>query len=215
MKIKLYHYVHCPFCIRVRMALGYLNIPFESVVVPYDDEKTPIELTGKKMLPIAVIDGVAHNESLDIIALADLTHKLKLPKMLQGPTFMELNTLLNQWGENVHSLAMPYWIWTPEFTPTSRQYFQHKKETKRGPFKELVKNRAGFEEKLNRDLEHLSKSLTPFYQSNEFSIYDILIASHLWGLYVVPEYRFPEKLHDYLQNVKASCHFEYHKDFWC
>jgi glutaredoxin 2 len=196
------------------MALGYLNIPYESVVIPYDDEKTPIELTGKKMLPVAVIDGVAHNESLDIIALADQGHRLEIPKMLQGSTFKELNSLLNQWGENIHSLAMPYWIWTPEFTPTSRQYFQQKKEVKRGPFKELVKNRAVFEEPLNRDLNLLTKSLHPFYQSKEFTIYDILIASHLWGLHIVPEYQFPEKLHDYLQKVKSLTDFDYHKDFW-
>ena len=61
--MKLYHYVHCPFCVRVRMGLGYLGINFESIVLAYDDEKTPVKLTGKKMLPILVSDdGKAHNE---------------------------------------------------------------------------------------------------------------------------------------------------------
>ena len=71
MAIALYHYVHCPFCVRVRLALGFLNVAYDSIVVPYDDEKTPIELVGKKMLPIAVIEGKAMNESLDIIEAID------------------------------------------------------------------------------------------------------------------------------------------------
>jgi glutaredoxin 2 len=215
MKIKLYHYVHCPFCIRVRMALGFFQLPYESIVLPYDDEKTPVELTGKKMLPIAVIDGTASNESLDIISLLDKNDRLKLSVTLYNNTFLELNALLNKWGEHVHSLAMPYWIWTPEFTPASRHYFQSKKEIKRGPFKDLVARRAFFEEKLHNDLEILKKELKPFYQSDKMTIYDILIASHLWGLYVVPEFQFTDELHSYLQKVKTLCHFDYHKDFWC
>lgn len=197
------------------MALGFLNIPYESIVVPYDDEETPLQLIGRKMLPIAVIDGVAYNESLDIMALVDQSHRFQLPKMLQGSSFQELNFLLNKWGENIHNLAMPHWIWTPEFTSTSRQYFKTKKEVKRGPFEELVRKRALFEENLKHDLEIFTKELRPFYQSEELTIYDILIASHLWGLYVVPEYQFPIILHNYLQKVKTLSHFDYHKDFWC
>jgi glutaredoxin 2 len=215
MKIKLYHYVHCPFCIRVRMALGFLELPYESIVLPYDDEKTPVELTGKKMLPIAVLDGTASNESLDIISLLDKNDRLKLSVTLYNNTFLELNALLNKWGEQIHNLAMPYWIWTPEFSPASRYYFQSKKEMKRGPFKELVQKRSLFEEKLQHDLEILKKELKPFYQSDKMTIYDILIASHLWGLYVVPEFQFSQELHNYLQKVKSLCHFDYHKDFWC
>ena len=50
--IQLYHYVHCPFCVRVRMALGHLKIPYESIVLPYDEEEIPLEMCQKKMLPI-------------------------------------------------------------------------------------------------------------------------------------------------------------------
>ncbi len=197
------------------MALGFLELPYESIVLPYDDEKTPVELTGKKMLPIAVLDGTASNESLDIISLLDKNDRLELSVTLYNNTFLELNTLLNKWGEQIHNLAMPYWIWTPEFSPGSRHYFQSKKEMKRGPFKELVHKRSLFEEKLQHDLEILKKELKPFYQSDKMTIYDILIASHLWGLYVVPEFQFPQELHHYLQKVKSLCHFDYHKDFWC
>lgn len=209
MNLTFYHYVHCPFCIRVRMTLGYLNLPYKSVVLPYDDEKTPVSLAGTKMLPIMVIDGKAMNESLDIMAMLDKSNLLKV-----GKPDASFEDLLNKLGKNVHNLAMPYWIYTPEFNETSRSYFQKKKEQKRGPFNELVKKNKIFMEEVSTDLEVLAGDLKPFYKSETFTVYDILIASHIWGLYVVPEFQFSEKVHRYLQSVKAICRFDYHQDFW-
>lgn len=208
MSLVLYHYVHCPFCVRVRMALGYLNIPYTSKVLPYDDEATPLRLTGKKMLPALEYDGKAMNESLDIIKLLDKNHKLPYTAS------EELDKLLSDLGNYVHSLAMPYWIWTPEFTPSSRDYFQKKKEVKRGPFKDLVKRQAEFVAKIAPLLLEVENNLKPFYRSETFGLNDILIASHIWGLYVVPEFQFSENVHNYLQQVKKICRFNYHQDFW-
>lgn len=214
MKLTLNHYVHCPFCVRVRMAMGFLKLPYESKVMPYDDEATPVKLTGVKMLPIMEIDGKAMNESLDIIALLDKENKLKINDMKNSPEYPQFEALLGRLGSDVHSLAMPYWIWTPEFNETSRAYFQKKKEQKRGPFKDLVKKQALFADNIRKELDVLEKNLRPFYLSEKFTAYDILLASHIWGLYVVPEFQFSEGLHKYLQNVKGICEFNYHEDFW-
>lgn len=214
MELKFYHYVHCPFCVRVRMTLGLLNLPYESIVVPYNDEKTPVELTGKKMLPIMSINGKAMNESLDIMETLDKENILKIMDFKTSSESAGFNELLNKLGANVHNLAMPYWIYTPEFDEASRSYFQKKKEVKRGPFKELVLNRAQYEQDIMRDLFVLNSDLRPFYKSSVFTVYDILLASHLWGLYVVPEFQFPDQIHQYLQKIKDICHFNYHIDFW-
>lgn len=214
MELKLFHYVHCPFCVRVRMTLGLLKLPFESVVVPYNDEETPVKLSGKKMLPIMTFDGKPMNESLDIMEALDKTNSLKIKEIQNSDEFKSFNDLLNKLGTNVHNLAMPYWIYTPEFNAESRAYFQKKKELKRGPFKNLIKNKDQFETEMMRDLMELSADLKPFYKSDAFSVYDILLASHIWGLYVVPEFQFPDKVHNYLQRVKEICHFNYHQDFW-
>jgi glutaredoxin 2 len=214
MSLTLYHYVHCPFCIRVRMALGYLNLPYKSVVLPYDDETTPLKLTGKKMLPIIEKNGKAINESLDIIALIDEKNLLNGSEVQTQSEFSQFSELLNKLGSNVHSLAMPYWIYTPEFNESSRAYFQKKKEEKRGPFNKLVQRSEEFISPLLNDLKEVEKNLYPFYKSEHFSLYDILLASHIWGLYVVPEFQFPEKVHHYLQEVKKVTKFNYHKDFW-
>ncbi len=214
MKLTLYHYVHCPFCIRVRMALGYLGIAYESRVLAYDDEKTPIDLTGKKMLPIMVMDGKAMNESLDIVAALDTKNVFNISQIQKDSHYPEFEILLTKLGGNVHNLAMPYWIWTPEFTETSRTYFQKKKEVKRGPFKDLIVKKNQFSREMQNDLEKVSLELKPFYRSDKFTMYDILLASHIWGLYIVPEFQFSENIHQYLQRVKEICKFDYHHDFW-
>lgn len=214
MKLTLYHYVHCPFCVRVRMALGYLKLPYHSRVVPYDDEATPLRLTGKKMLPIMDIDGMILDESLDIVAALDSKNVLKIGDLKDHTFHPSFEALLNKLGTSVHNLAMPYWMWTPEFTESSRTYFQQKKELKRGPFKDLITKKSQFMEEIQNDLNKVSLDLKPFYQSDKFTMYDILLASHIWGLYVVPEFQFSEKIHQYLQSVKTICHFDYHQDFW-
>jgi glutaredoxin 2 len=214
MPITLYHYVHCPFCVRVRLTLGYLNIPYSSQVLRYDDELTPVQLTGKKMLPILRNDERAINESLDIMALLDKENKLKISETRISEEFVSFENLLDKIGKPIHSLAMPYWIYTPEFDEKSRTYFQTKKEMKRGPFKELVHRSEEFIAELNPLLSEIEKKLTPYYTSKSMGLYDILLAAHLWGLYVVPEFQFTDKVHHYLQKIKKDCRFNYHQDFW-
>ncbi len=211
--MKLYHYVHCPFCIRVRMALGFLNISYESIVLPYNDEKTPIELTGTKMLPIMDFGDSIINESLDIIEKLDKKNIFKITQFTQTD-LPKIDNLLNILGKDVHNLAMPYFIYTNEFNEDSRQYFQSKKEIKRGPFSELIKRKDEFISNLNINLKELELSLSPYYQSKEFGLKDILIASHLWALYIVPEFQFSETIHNYLQQVKNITNFDYHEDYW-
>lgn len=196
------------------MALGYLGLNYTSKVLPYNDEMTPVKLTGKKMLPIIDINGQILNESLDIITILDKEKKILNMDMFQTQEFDKFESLLNQIGSLVHSLAMPYWIYTPEFSDSSRNYFQKKKEEKRGPFKELINKQSSFIFSLEILLRDLEKNLTPFYKSAQFSIYDILLASHLWGLYTVCEFQFTPPVHQYLQRIKKICHFNYHEDFW-
>lgn len=214
MTFTLYHYVHCPYCVRVRMAFGYLQQEYISKVLAYDDEKTPLSLTGKKILPALQTDYEAMNESLDIIAFVDKDNRLNVPEITSSENFKLLETELSVVGNLVHALAMPYWIWTPEFNDASRLYFQKKKEVKRGPFKELVKNQAKFIAEINPLLLKIEKDLSPFYKSAFFTLNDIVVAAHIWGLYVVPEFQFTPKLHSYLQKVKEICQFNYHQDFW-
>ena len=211
--MNLYHYLHCPFCVRVRMGLGFLQVEYNSVVLPYNDEITPIQLTGQKMLPILEITkGNSINESLDIIKKFDPQNLLNW-RFLENHQ-LEINNLLSQIGDPVHSLCMPYWMWTPEFNPISREYFQTKKEVKRGPFKAIIQNKSIYLKTLNEILANLENQLTPFYKNSNMTIIDVMIAAHLWGMYIFPEFQFSPKVHQYLQSIKNETHFDYHQDFW-
>jgi glutaredoxin 2 len=211
--MKLYHYVHCPFCLRVRFALGFLNLEYESIVLPYDDEKTPIALTGTKMLPIFEFTKNQYiNESLEIIKMIDIRESLN--KNHYSLHKIEIDHLLSSIGKNVHSLCMPYWVWTPEFNEKSRVYFTNKKELSKGPFALLIKNKTIYLVELEKILLDLENQIKPFYKSNSLTLTDILIASHLWGMYIFPEFQFSTTVHQYLQNVKNLCHFNYHQDYF-
>jgi hypothetical protein len=50
----LYVYDHCPFCVRVRLALGIKNVKHNLHFLANDDSKTPTSLVGKKIAPIFV-----------------------------------------------------------------------------------------------------------------------------------------------------------------
>lgn len=211
--IELYHYVHCPYCIRVRFVLGYLNIPFKSTVLPYNDEQTPIKLSGVKMLPILRDGNHIMNESLDIIDYLDSKNALAVKETTQTKEFEHLTDVLNKISGPLHSLAMPYWIYTAEFDAESRKYFQAKKEIKRGPFRDLLAKKNDFVIEVQSLLNNLEEDLRPYYHSEHLTLKDIVIASHLWGLYIVPEFQFTDRMNLYLQKIKEECRFDYHVDF--
>mmetsp|Transcript_25444 Transcript_25444/g.31350 ORF Transcript_25444/g.31350 Transcript_25444/m.31350 type:complete len:301 (-) Transcript_25444:327-1229(-) len=69
----VYVYDHCPFCVRVRLALGIKNVKHNVVFLQNDDVPTPTKLIGKKIAPIFGIpeDEFIMSESLDIIEKVD------------------------------------------------------------------------------------------------------------------------------------------------
>lgn len=50
----VYVYDHCPFCVRVRLALGIKNVKHTVQFLMNDDIPTPRKLIGKKIAPIFV-----------------------------------------------------------------------------------------------------------------------------------------------------------------
>jgi GrxB family glutaredoxin len=74
---ELYVYDHCPFCVRVRIALGVTGVPHKLVFMGNDDVETPTAMVGKKIAPIWKDEGGPMMESLDIIAKMDPDGKIK------------------------------------------------------------------------------------------------------------------------------------------
>ena len=199
------------------MALGFLGIAYQSKVLPYHDEQTPVDLCQKKMLPIYQFSDDAQdvsNESLDIITRLDKENKLSLDLLSNEKLLENYHELINKLVKPIHNLCMPYWAYTPEFDQDAREYFIQKKQVKRGPFNILIQKKNESLQELNELLPALERRLSPYYQSQNFTIFDIMLASSLWGMYIFPEFQFSKQMHSYLQKVKELCHFEYHEDFW-
>lgn len=117
----LFVYDHCPFCVRVRVALGFKNVKYNVSFLGNDDVETPTALVGKKISPIFKFpaDDIIMAESMDIIKLVDSDERF-------GPTGLLKHssgrTDLKVWQKSVQStlrtLQRPRYVATgllPEF----------------------------------------------------------------------------------------------------
>lgn len=105
--MKLYIYEHCPFCIRVRYVAKMLHISLQEIIVDYHDKETPIQLVGKKVVPILIKDdGTPMLESSDII---DYLISLKHDYVASAPAETTL-----QWQKKAFPLLQrigyPRWL---------------------------------------------------------------------------------------------------------
>jgi len=100
---EIYVYDHCPFCVRVRLALGIKNVKHNCIFMPNDDIPMPTKLIGKKIAPIFRIpeDDINMGESLDIIEKVDSDERF-------GPTGQILPATgrkdLKTWQKSVQTL---------------------------------------------------------------------------------------------------------------
>jgi len=99
----LYVYDHCPFCVRVRLALGIKNVKHSLHFLANDDVVTPTKLVGKKIAPIFVLpeDNLVMPESLDIIAKIDSDERFGLASAILPATGRDD---LKEWQKSVHGL---------------------------------------------------------------------------------------------------------------
>ena len=202
--MKLYIYEHCPYCVKARMIFGYKNIDVKIVTLLNDDEETPKNLVGQKVVPILQLEGDhAFPESLDIIKHVDqnfgdgafLNYKITEDN--------DLNHWLKKSRDYLYPLAMPRWvkIGLEEFsTESALNYFINKKEDYIGNFKEHEKNTPSLKKQAEEHLIELSNLLVNndgFY-SIEPSINDIQLYPTLRSLSVVKDLVFPENILNYM-----------------
>ena len=62
----VYVYDHCPFCVRVRLALGIKKVKHNVHFFQNDDIPTPTKLIGKKIAPIFVSFFVTSTSCYDV-----------------------------------------------------------------------------------------------------------------------------------------------------
>ncbi len=201
--MKLFHYDHCPYCVKVRMILGLKNVDFQLVPLLNDDEQTPIKMIGQKMLPVLEKpDGGFLSESLDIISYIDA-----LPAFGKPMVGTKKDTRLNRWFEEsrlcIYSLAMPRWVNMDleEFaTPSAIAYFVNKKEKMIGSFEENLNLSDELIEEAGKHLKNLESLILsgPFFQGKTLSFDDFHVFASLRCLSSVKDLVFPKKTNEYM-----------------
>ncbi|KPV41010.1 hypothetical protein AN478_03480 [Thiohalorhabdus denitrificans] len=210
----LYHYPFCPPAQRVRLALGLKEIPAEQVALAYTDLETPIELAGKKQVPIFVTDaGEVLLESEAILGRLD--RDAPEPPLFEGAIDPDDYASLKRWMEGfeplVDRLRGPVQLGYAGLgdDEEAAAYFRRQVESRHGAqLEELVNARYAdyrqfeAEAELKRFANLLAKSR---FFSGRLSAADLLIVSE-WGfLRWVDGVSPPLDLLYYFERVEEAC----------
>lgn len=210
--MRLFHYDHCPYCVKARMALGLFSVQHQDIVLLNDDEAVPIKMIGKKMVPILEYqEGKFMAESLDIIDyLKDLTGN-KIAE-LSNEKYLAIYSDL---ADYVYKLAMPRWVNAPlaEFaTDSAKSYFTKKKEIYIGSFNENLANTGSYKEAVEVALGKLSIYLADkrFIHGAELSYDDFHLFALLRSLSIVKDLIWPQNILEYLEKISRDSSIDLH-----
>lgn len=212
--MKLYHYEHCPFCQRVRLFLGYKNIPYEKILLSYDDQEIQKKLIGHRGLPIIEFDdGTVMNESMDI--LREIEMRYPNPIGFVGPVEAKF-----QWSSMVMTSLPRYFdillpayetYYSAEFEkfPEGKKYFVESKEKKRGKnFSDLrAETPKIFKENILPTLEKIIDIVEDefFLMGPTFSVADCVLAADLSGIRLIDNITIPTDIKTYIRRVERHC----------
>jgi glutaredoxin 2 len=225
----IYVYDHCPFCVRVRLALGMKNIKHKIHFMANDDVATPTSLVGKKIAPIFEYTplSICMAESMDIIQLIDNTNEFGPIQMIQPSTD---RTDIQQWQKSVQSLLRdlqrPRYVNTgllPEFHTADGRYAFIRNHPIPPYEKSDWKNNYTLETQLllyqqcmlqdpqakiaqlNEKLIELDDMIySDWYCSNTnngFSYDDIDLWSRLRSITIIKNVQWPSKLRNYMDHL--------------
>ncbi len=215
MSYKLYHYDHCPYCVKARMIFGLKGIDFQDEVLLNDDEKTPIEMIGQKMVPILIKEnGDILPESLDIIKYIDSQNGETLIHWSEST--QEMTQWLTDSRDYVYFLAMPRWVQADleEFkTQGAKDYFTKKKEGFVGPFPAVLAETKKYVKLAHEALDKLSPLIqSPFVYGAEVHVDDFHVFANLRSLSIVKGLKFPEKVQQYMNHMSEASKVPLHSD---
>lgn len=211
--MKFYNYEHCPFCQRVQLFLGYKNILYENIVLPYSDKKTPYDLCKSSTLPIVdFLNGKVMNESINIIR--EIEYTSPYPIGFIGPVegiVQWSSTIVVSLPRYFDMLLPAYYEYYKEFTENleNAEYFKNQKEKKRNKSFEVLKSESPkiFKETILPVLEEIINKVEDeyFLMGPTFSVADCILAADLSGLRLVKNIDLPKEIVSYIEKVENIC----------
>mmetsp|Transcript_1045 Transcript_1045/g.2993 ORF Transcript_1045/g.2993 Transcript_1045/m.2993 type:complete len:280 (+) Transcript_1045:68-907(+) len=208
----IYVYDHCPFCVKVRMIVGYKAIEHELFILQNDDKRTPTKMIGKKVLPILAIGDHAQGESMDIIQKLDA--EFNGPPIL-APAGSAAGTAAKAWlnanGDTVRKLTRPRNSSSlmAEFSRRSaREAFRRNHPMKDGSsYEEAIAASPGFVAEVNAALGELDGIIHSAESVGEggFGYDDIEVFPRLRALTLIKGIEFPARVKAYVENTAEKC----------
>lgn len=223
----LFVYDHCPFCVRVRVAMGIKNVKHNIYFMANDDVKTPTDLVGKKIAPIFKFPeaDITMAESMDIIKLIDSDERF-------GPTDVikpaSGRTDLKEWQKSVQSLLRtlqrPRYVATglvPEFQQLDSRHVFIKNHQLPPYDKAEWKQEMDMEEKLNIYADAMASDPAPLVEElnaklvelddkvysvhycteGGMSLDDVDLWARLRSITIIKGVKWPEGLRTYMDNM--------------
>lgn len=207
---NLFIYDHCPFCVRVRLALGLKNIKHNLIWLANDDADTPTGLVGKKVVPIFQpygSQGTSRKESLDIITDIDQDPHFGAPGLFKQATG---RTDISQWFDAV---AMPMRRLTrvrfaraplPEFAfQEGRDVYVKNHPLKEPPteYEENFNRSAEYIAEIQPRLEELAAMVCSEHHCSEpgLSYDDMDLFPRLRSMTIIKGLNLPRKLREYVE----------------
>lgn len=220
----IYCYDHCPFCVRVRLALGLKNVKHRLVFLANDDVVTPTSLVGKKVAPVLEWKDTVMKESMDIVQFLDSSEELGPTGVIAPSTG---RTDLKDWQSSVQvllrGLQRPRYVATgllPEFQQLDgRHAFVQNHQMppySKAEWKEMeigeqltiyaeamAKDPAGDIEELNRKLVELDDIVlsSEHCSPGGVSYDDIDLFSRLRSITIIKDVEWPTKLRQYMDRM--------------
>jgi len=214
--MTLYQYEHCPYCRRCVILLKLKGLGPDKVqvrAVPYDDEKTVMDLHPRheQQLPLLDTGSTVVAESMDILAFLDQAFP---PKLLVGGPLAGLQ----DWLETLHGpsmyLLLPGWYGKADRyldlrAPSSREYFRKYKEAlikevaesegaDLGTFEKCVASAPALREEVEQVLAKM-----PVWEGSDIGVDDVALWAELDALSVVDGLTFPEQVRRYMSRFPS------------
>ena len=211
--LTLIHFDFCPFCQRVRLALGYKKLPFAETPARFYGPEHFCSISGFEQLPVIVYpDGSRQSESLEMI-IAELDRRFPATPPLHPGAIAaaDLEAVL-AWRTRISGMlfrliapTLPLYPGLGD-DPRAMRYYRERMEGWLGDTLEGLQARrhlwyASMEADLNEIMDRVARH--GFY-TPVLSVADTLITGDLTGLRLLEGITLPPELNAYFARVEAA-----------
>ena len=210
--LTLIHFDFCPFCQRVRLALGYKGIVFNEQPARFYGPEHFQSISGFGRLPVVEYpDGSRQGESLEIIAELDRRFPETPPLCGGGISDKEWEGV-QAWRARISDMLFRLIAPTlPQYAslgqdPRAMTYYRNRMESWLGDTLEgLQERRKEWYVGMEADLQDVAARVAVHgFYTPMFSVADTLITGDLTGLRLLEDIQLPPELTTYFARVEAA-----------